>query len=46
MVSITGKKEVIWPGRDKQGKNCAAGIYLIKVEDQGQTRFGKAVKLR
>lgn len=42
----TGKKEVIWPGRDKQGKNCAAGIYLIKVEDQGQTRFGKAVKLR
>lgn len=41
----TGKKEVMWQGRDKQGKACAAGVYLIKVEEKGQTRFGKAVKL-
>jgi len=40
-----GKQELSWDGRDQQGKTCAAGIYLIRVEEKGKTRFGKAVKL-
>lgn len=40
-----GKKELTWNGKDQKGTSCAAGIYLIRVEEKGQTRFGKAVKL-
>jgi hypothetical protein len=41
MVKINRKKGSDLARADKQGKNCAAGIYLITVEDQGQTRFGR-----
>ena len=41
-----GKREIVWPGRDEAGRNCAPGIYLIRVQDTGSSQTYKVLKLK
>lgn len=43
--AIRGEQEIIWDGRDSRGLSCAAGIYLIQVQDGAGSRVLKTVKL-
>ena len=35
----------LWPGRDEVGKGVAAGVYIYKVEVDGQLEAKKTTKL-
>ncbi len=41
-----GKKEILWNGRDQQGKTCAAGVYLIKVSEGSRFSCHKIIKMK
>jgi len=42
-----GVKEISWDGRDKQGRNCAAGLYQVKLTDnQGKSVIRKIMLIR
>ena len=41
----TGEHELTWDGRDAQGQPVAAGVYMYRVQVDGQTRTHKMIKL-
>jgi len=41
-----GQQEIAWDGRDDNGSNCASGLYLIRVREQGRNQVYKALKLK
>ena len=40
-----GSHRFVWDGRDEKGKEVAAGVYIYKVEVDGQTEAKKTTKL-
>ena len=40
-----GEHRLTWDGRDAQGRPVAAGVYMYRVQVDGQTRTRKMVKL-
>jgi ligand-binding sensor domain-containing protein len=42
----SSKGEIHWDGKDKHGRNCATGLYLIQLHDQDGSSIHKALKLR
>ena len=40
-----GEHELTWDGRDAQGRSVAAGVYVYRLQVDGQTRTRKMVKL-
>ena len=41
-----GRHDVTWDGRNNAGQPVASGLYLIRLESDGQTRLQKATLLR
>lgn len=41
-----GSYEVKWDGRDDSGRRVASGVYLVRLEAQGQTATGKMLVVR
>jgi hypothetical protein len=41
-----GRHDVTWDGRNNAGQPVASGLYLIRLEADGQTRLQKATLLR
>ena len=40
-----GSHRFVWDGRDEKGKAVAAGVYIYKVEIDGQVEAKKTTKL-
>ena len=40
-----GSHRFVWDGRDEKGKAVAAGVYIYKVEVDGQVEAKKTTKL-
>ena len=40
-----GRHRFVWDGRDEQGKDVAAGVYVYRVEIDGQVEAKKTTKL-
>ena len=38
-----GRHEVIWDGRDRSGRNAAAGIYFVRMTAEGKAMTAKMV---
>lgn len=38
--------EIIWDGRDNQGKDSPTGLYLIRAQQKDQTGFRKVLKVK
>ncbi len=45
VVGQTGKKRVVWDGRDSRGLSCSAGIYLIRARNSVTTQTMKMLRL-
>jgi len=45
-VLPAGSREVRWDGRNDQGLDAASGIYLLRLESDGQRQTQRAVLLR
>jgi hypothetical protein len=41
-----GRHEVSWDGRDAAGRDCAAGVYLLRLDAGEQRQTGRAVLVR
>jgi hypothetical protein len=41
-----GNRTVSWDGRNDHGRPVASGVYLVRVETQGQSRTGRVTVLR
>jgi len=41
-----GLQTVVWDGRDGAGRSCGSGVYLYRVEQQGQSARGRLVLIR
>jgi flagellar hook assembly protein FlgD len=39
-----GESEIVWNGRDDSGRNCAPGIYLIRMQERGRNLTSKVLK--
>jgi len=42
----SGLHNAIWDGRDEQGRQCASGIYLIKMQVDGDSSFRKVMLMK
>jgi len=42
---LTDSHEILWDGKDDNGKNCSAGVYFCKIETQNLSKVMKIVKL-
>lgn len=41
-----GSHQLIWDGRDRNGKPCASGIYLLRLSSPGSSAIAKLVLFR
>jgi len=45
-LTTTPGNKISWDGRDMRGATCADGIYLLKAEQNGNTRCARIMKLK
>lgn len=43
---LPGEKEIVWNGKDYQGKTVSSGIYFIKVKSESVNAIKKAILLK
>jgi flagellar hook assembly protein FlgD len=41
-----GTRAVAWDGRDATGRSVASGVYLVRLEADGQARTAKIARIR
>ncbi|HOA29624.1 MAG TPA: T9SS type A sorting domain-containing protein [Candidatus Cloacimonadota bacterium] len=41
-----GQQELVWDGKDGTGRDCASGIYLLSVRENGHSFIHKALKIK
>jgi hypothetical protein len=46
LVSDAGPHELRWDGRDQTGRELPSGIYLCRVETEGETRAVRVLRVR
>ena len=46
MQLAKGETTILWDGKDKNGNNCASGLYLIQVQDEEGSNVHKALKVK
>ena len=42
----TGAHQITWDGRDKAGRELTSGMYIYRLQTQGQNRMQKLLLLR
>ncbi|NLO44237.1 MAG: Omp28-related outer membrane protein [Candidatus Cloacimonetes bacterium] len=46
IADINGEANLVWDGKDKQGRELESGVYLYKMESSGKTLSGKMIKIK